>query len=1691
MFLPNLFILFFVIGSSCGKHSIIFRDDYSPPASIPADEHKIYSVPLNQIISQPLLADLMNNGIRVTGDLMEEEADITFSVESIDYDVYTHRKTTDEWKESGGKLCQWAKNTRYRTRQKEKFYCGRGGHSTMLDHDLQVYDGLISIEGLFHHHTNYMAIPASKRVFKVTVLLPNFATISNTTNPVLIETPAWTLEFTDIPSTVVANNPFNISIAILDVNRNVMTAGLDSTALVELRISWEHTRHYDMNRILQSTLVRMASPETRLHPVYHVTYIRKRARSGLVTFTDVRILDVHDNLNLNASLKQAWLPSVQDGNVYKQYEATVMSLDKRIRDIVLSPSLQVKAQIPSRLVLVTPDGDLPKKNVYNFPFYPDLEVELRDYNGNRVYSGPDSILPVSTVIKSAAFLSYDSGFTLYGGRGVFPGSISTNRVVDKQDRMTLYFQVLSSVGILRCRHIKNIILSDSLHLATFYDHSKHQHYLDFTKVAVRFVNKMNKLPKKLPVRERKLIVDNLDNKSDLAHTLSLYKSMIRIGENDPSNRVRGVVGMGSNFLTENMNPLLSINEMPTVAVMETTSEFSNKKLYPYFNRICWNEYDIFLSLFLAAKSRHWNNIVVISQENEVMSTAFFEEAAKHRVDILAEVVIPEDIGEEQLGNEMKKIKEKSSRIIFFFIGSPLNGRVLRAAIRNEIACMHGYQWVTVEQSTWEFPWTNSHADCKERPICTVAFKGLHAFSSTYPFLGRFFTPTITRFDGTNKYGLYQVLPFHFSKRAIGIGDGVDEVDRAIGIGGGVDEVDRAIGIGDGVDEVDRAIGIGDGVDEVDRAIGIGDGVDEVDRDIVDGKVDRAIGIGDGVDEVDRAIGIGDGVDEIDSKRFINGRIHFDKSGNRPGYYGLLATVNPHPPKLATSAPSVVVYNRMFLGVNKTFQWELQIKALPPLSKSPWNYTVVPVALPNTKYIATRSFVTMSMILTNSTREIDSALMSGYRKVIKEKVIAHFFCKFGCGGKQLYSTNVRLYEFGNCTEMNKCRCAKGYYGPWCQRIMCQCHYGHCKVPNVCTCFEGWSGDNCFSPVCESCVHGTCSKPNLCKCDPAWSGKDCNTTFLYLFFAAVCGVCCLGLFLALLVRSLSKRNAMNNLDWLVWWEDVHLSETKSQNIATWRTYLCYIQRFNIASLNVNDQSLRRDIVILKSLKHQNIVAFIGACLQAPNVCLLVELCPKGSLEDLLANQDVPLHWDFRFSILKDICHGMAYIHNDIYSHGRLKSSNCLIDRRWVCKIAGHGCPTMRYKAPRLSSDLPYYNRDRTVSSLFWTSPELLRKGSCLSEIHRGTKEGDVYSFGIILSEVITHEKPFAFERSVVKDSDIINLVMNLNFPQNKNAITVLRGLDVDVTDVFRPSIDKTSMPERIQPRMMSLLENAWNQDPKKRPTFKNLLRELNLMHPVKGGFVDNLVNMLQNYSTELETLVAEKTRDLIAEKLKTEELVSQLLPEKVAKELHGGGRVDPESFDCVTIFFSDIVGFTTIAQYSTPLQVVALLNDLYSMFDRILDRYNVYKVETIGDAYMVVGGIPVRSGNQHAGEIATMSLDLVASIVGFKIRHMPNKVLHLRVGIHSGPVVAGVVGRKMPRYCLTGDAVNTASRMESTSKALKIHISEATAKILSQLQGYYIKCRGETEIKGKGKMITYWLLGKRDFMTQLPSSGEHDD
>ncbi len=233
----------------------------------------------------------------------------------------------------------------------------------------------------------------------------------------------------------------------------------------------------------------------------------------------------------------------------------------------------------------------------------------------------------------------------------------------------------------------------------------------------------------------------------------------------------------------------------------------------------------------------------------------------------------------------------------------------------------------------------------------------------------------------------------------------------------------------------------------------------------------------------------------------------------------------------------------------------------------------------------------------------------------------------------------------------------------------------------------------------------------------------------------------------------------------------------------------------------------------------------------------------------------------------------------------------------------------------------------------------------------------------------------------------------------------------------------------------------------------------------NLIDDMIHRLEVYSGKLEKKVLEKKTEIKEEKLKAEIILSELLPESVANRLARGEQIQPEVFDCITLFFSDIVGFTKIAAVMNALDLVTMLNKVYSMFDEVLSKYDVYKIATIGDAYMVSSGVPIRNGDRHAEEICSMALGLLDTIAEYTIPDTDT-------GIHTGSCVAGVAGIKMPRYLLFGDTVDIAARMESGGESMKIHISEITVALIQACKKFEIKERGTFEVKQK-QFNTYWL------------------
>lgn len=240
-----------------------------------------------------------------------------------------------------------------------------------------------------------------------------------------------------------------------------------------------------------------------------------------------------------------------------------------------------------------------------------------------------------------------------------------------------------------------------------------------------------------------------------------------------------------------------------------------------------------------------------------------------------------------------------------------------------------------------------------------------------------------------------------------------------------------------------------------------------------------------------------------------------------------------------------------------------------------------------------------------------------------------------------------------------------------------------------------------------------------------------------------------------------------------------------------------------------------------------------------------------------------------------------------------------------------------------------------------------------------------------------------------------------------------------------------------------------------------------------FLANFLGMFANYL--MEYYIRKdffQARLLAEERDKVERLLLNILPQPIAERLNQEQSIIADSFAEVTIMFADIVNFTPIAARLSAPEVVNLLNKIFSAFDQLAERHGLEKIKTIGDAYMVVGGLPTPRAD-HAEAVAEMALDMQEEIA--RLNREINESFSIRIGINTGPVVAGVIGLKKFIYDLWGDAVNTASRMESHGLANCIQVSQTTYKLLRDK--YLFQERGAIHVKGKGEMLTYLLTGRK--------------
>ncbi|KAL3936605.1 MAG: hypothetical protein SGBAC_008109 [Bacillariaceae sp.] len=447
----------------------------------------------------------------------------------------------------------------------------------------------------------------------------------------------------------------------------------------------------------------------------------------------------------------------------------------------------------------------------------------------------------------------------------------------------------------------------------------------------------------------------------------------------------------------------------------------------------------------------------------------------------------------------------------------------------------------------------------------------------------------------------------------------------------------------------------------------------------------------------------------------------------------------------------------------------------------------------------------------------------------------------------------------------------------------------------------------------------------------------------------------------------------------------------------------------------QSLIQEMRVLSTLRHPNITTLMGAVIDGNDPMLVMEFMEHGSLYNVLQNPTIVLGSDLILHIVKDIAQGVRFLHssNPPLTHGDLKSSNILIDSKFRAKLADLGMTKPSQK--------------KATGTRLWMAPELLSKKS------PNTPNSDMYSIGVILNEIVSRKEPFH------DTTDDMSIIIN------------------GITD---PKINRRpEIPLYCPVKLKKLIVFLWHADPLLRPTANELNNRL-----------DDL-----NDQVFAACVPVVASRSAKVPNAHSHDFLYQAFPRSVADVLRAGGKVEPERHNDISICFSDIVGFTTIASKLDPLKVSSLLDRLYLRFDEVTTKYDLFKVETVGDAYMCAGNLAKDQQEDHVRRIALFATGICKAAAETLIDEDDPSLgyTEIRVGFHCGPVVSNVVGSLNPRYGVFGDTVNVAARMETASMRGKIQCSKECAEKLINVPDLLVKARGPIHMKGRGRMMTYWV------------------
>ncbi|XP_066915702.1 uncharacterized protein [Clytia hemisphaerica] len=729
-------------------------------------------------------------------------------------------------------------------------------------------------------------------------------------------------------------------------------------------------------------------------------------------------------------------------------------------------------------------------------------------------------------------------------------------------------------------------------------------------------------------------------------------------------------------------------------------------------------------------------------------------------------------------------------------------------------------------------------------------------------------------------------------------------------------------------------------------------------------------------------------------------------------------------------------------------------------------------------------------------------------------------------RETYNTeNTTIYDF---------MCQPGWSGtycnePFCTRESCNETHGSCIAPQVCKCQPGRFGRDCNGDCKKTCVHGVCNEgmfgDGACKsCEWLYLGKYCNEyTIIYGFIAAGIGTTVCGVFLMLYIVRLiqtQEQNAVAEIeasekDYTMKWNDLetfeevdYTSKVVGKQINHKLLYTTYKKGLTFTGQQVFIKCIEKphfqitlgvknEIQQLCQLSHNNIEQLLGIIVSQSRVGVVTPNANMGSLYDVLHAKNIWLTWDVRYSMMQDICRGMTYLHDIAkIKHGRLKSTNCLVYKGWQTKVGDIGLKMVkarkrekRFEAKRDSFKLKSMDdSEKDYRSLLWTAPELTCSGATnLDQVIRFTNKADVYSFGIILSEIISRRPPYS-EISVMSIEHIVQAVAHLREPivslDQMNPGQETTGKDVLKTAVhgtlLRPKVDSSFFPadESESSILKMLMESCWSESEVERPPFAYALEVLELITPLKGSPLLKRAILLERETESLEKYICHDTNQIFKEQDKIADLLARMLPPFLATKFLSGDPMTPTQHNNVTVLIVCVHDLDRMVTLSSPTQLVDIISYLWKTVHVIIKKckLKINYIKNRGDTLLFGAGFDSNS-NRHAYDVTMLATQLLKTARSLEITNCPAHSVTLQAGIYTGPCTSAVITTSgTANHTLIGEAIDTARILERDALPNCVHASKKTTHYLSNNE-FDIVSRTTYRLRVEKQILrTFWVGAK---------------